>query len=146
VPVTYALRNGHWEEQHNLRLFLKLFFPFQFRDKTLGLPALRRTERSGFKCDALAPHRHALGQWSSTFLMLFLMLWWRPTITLFLWLLHNCNFATVLNHNINILYAVQGSFWPQRSREPQAGNHGSRHFLSCSLFQSMGLRALKPMY
>ncbi|ERE68548.1 hypothetical protein H671_7g17857, partial [Cricetulus griseus] len=28
-----------------------------------------------------------------------------PTITLFLLLLHNCNFATVMNHNVHIEYA-----------------------------------------
>lgn len=30
------------------------------------------------------------------------MLWWTPTIKLSLLLLHNCNFATVMNHNVNI--------------------------------------------
>jgi hypothetical protein len=32
-----------------------------------------------------------------------LMLWWLPTIQLFLVPLHNCNFATVMSHNVSIL-------------------------------------------
>jgi hypothetical protein len=34
----------------------------------------------------------------------FLMLWWPPSIKLFFLLLHNCNFATVMNHNVNIFW------------------------------------------
>jgi hypothetical protein len=42
-------------------------------------------------CDPLIPH-----------LVNELMLWRPPTIKLFLLLLHNCNCATVVNHNVNI--------------------------------------------
>lgn len=31
-----------------------------------------------------------------------LMLWWPPTRTLFLLLIHDCNFATIMNLNVNI--------------------------------------------
>ena len=35
--------------------------------------------------------------------MQFLILWWPSTITLFSLLLHNCNFAAVMYHNVNSL-------------------------------------------
>jgi hypothetical protein len=31
-----------------------------------------------------------------------LMLWWPPAMKLFVLLLNNCNFATVMSHNVNI--------------------------------------------
>jgi hypothetical protein len=45
-------------------------------------------------------------------LIQFLMMWWPPTIKLFLLLLHNCNFATVMNHNVNTLYATPKGLQP----------------------------------
>ena len=33
------------------------------------------------------------------------MLWWLPKLKLFPFLLHNCNFATLFSHKVNIWYA-----------------------------------------
>lgn len=54
---------------------------------------------------------HSITQWVSTFLMLqplnqFLMLGWPPKHNIILLLLHDCNFATDMNHNVNIWYAT----------------------------------------
>jgi len=44
-----------------------------------------------------------------------LILWWPPVIKLFLLLLHNCNFATVMKHNVNICVF----WWFQKIPEKQ---------------------------
>ena len=79
-------------------------------------------------------------------LVYFLMSWWPPTIkslSLLLSLFHNCNFATVMNYNVNIWYAgylivtpMKRLFNPQRVRTPR---------LSSSVLKDMSthLAALK---
>jgi hypothetical protein len=42
-----------------------------------------------------------------------LMLWWLPPIKPFLLLLHNYNFATAMNHTVNILYSGYLIYDPQ---------------------------------
>lgn len=53
-----------------------------------------------------------------------------PTIKSFSWLLHNCIFADVMNHNISIRYAGylisvshERVVEPQRGHDPQVENH-----------------------
>ena len=57
------------------------------------------------------------------------MLWWPPTIRLFSLLLHDCNFATVVNCNVNIWYAGYLIFSSLRGLNPQVENHWSRNCL-----------------
>jgi hypothetical protein len=47
-----------------------------------------------------------------------------PTIKLFLLLLYNCNFATVMNSNVNVF----GDRGLPRGHDPQVGKHCSRSF------------------
>ena len=56
-------------------------------------------------------------------LIQFLMLFWPLVIKLFSLILHNYNFATIMNHNINIWYIGYLVFNPQRGRDPQVENH-----------------------
>ena len=48
-------------------------------------------------------------------------MWWPPTIKLFLFLLHNYNFATVITHNVNIWYAdcLRQLTWKDFSTPPK---------------------------
>ena len=55
-------------------------------------------------------------------LIQFLMLWWLPNHNLFLFLLHNCIFATVMNYNVDIWYAGYMICGPQRDCDPQIEN------------------------
>lgn len=56
-----------------------------------------------------------------------LMLWWHPTITLYLPLISNCNSATVMTHHVNIcgfpMVSVKGSLDLHRVRDPQVENY-----------------------
>jgi hypothetical protein len=52
------------------------------------------------------------------------------TIKFFLFLLHNCNFSSVMNHNVNLCFLMvlgnpcESSFdSPQRGHYPQAEDH-----------------------
>lgn len=79
-----------------------------------------------------------LDQWFSIFLILWhFMLWWPPTIKLFSFLLHNCNFATIMYYvlcNVNICgFFLRSSgnpcesfVWPQSGHNPQVENHRLR--------------------
>lgn len=92
----------------------------------------------------LCPHI-CIAQRFSTLLMLWpfntvLMLWWPPTTKLLLLLLHKCNFATHMDHNINNLICrwpqatpVKGSFYLQRGCEPWVENCWYKDS-SCPLF------------
>ena len=79
------------------------------------------------------------GQWFSIFLMLlsfnavpqtqFFMLWWSPTIKLFVLLLYTCHFATGINCNLSIWYVgyLRGDPSPlARSQDPHVENHCSK--------------------
>ena len=59
-------------------------------------------------------------------LIQFLVLCWPPAIKILSSQLHNCNFATVINHNVNIWCArylifdlCEKAVWPWRGRDPQ---------------------------
>ena len=69
------------------------------------------------------------------------MLWWLPTIKLFLLLLHKCNFVTVLNCDVNIWYSgyqkydvFKSLFNSQRGCDPQAEECCSRLWQSVMIF------------
>jgi hypothetical protein len=65
-----------------------------------------------------------------TFKIQFLIMWWLPTIKLFLLLFQNCNFATVLSHNVNI-WCARYLIWDlQKDHNPEVENHGSEWSLS----------------
>ena len=51
------------------------------------------------------------------------MLWWPPIIKLFLLLLHNCNFAIGMNHNVKVCDGLRRHLW--RGHSTQVDNHCS---------------------
>lgn len=56
------------------------------------------------------------------------LMWWRPTIKLFLWLIYNCNFATILNLNVNMLCRISdmGPLWKTHSAPKEVVGHRLR--------------------
>lgn len=80
-----------------------------------------------------------LDQQISTFLcplLQSLMLWWWPTIELFLLLLHESDFITLINHTVNILTPMKWSFDPQKGHDKQVENYCPRWFLIQPSWQS----------
>jgi hypothetical protein len=83
--------------------------------------------------------------WFSAFLTLqhFFMLWWPQTIKLFSLLLYCCNFAAIMNCNINV-YVFSGLRWlpgkvhliPRKGRDPQVESFcsGAVSSFLCVLF------------
>lgn len=87
-------------------------------------------------------------------LVLFFIVWWPPSRTLFCFYCVT-DFAAVVSHNVNIWYAgcllcdpMKGSFNPQRGRDPQDENHGSRFCLHIFTYWVMSSDApcLKPAF
>ena len=86
------LKEGHrmWEVGQNWN-WEEGFFLKNLARKPASALAWTSGSQLSQCCDPLIPH-----------LVNELMLWRPPTIKLFLLLLHNCNCATVVNHNVNI--------------------------------------------
>ena len=77
----------------------------------------------------------------------FLMWWWTPTITLLLFLLQNCDLATVRSHHVNYLWfaVVSGDLW--KGCDSQVENHcfrGRFSFVLMKDFRNIA-GALMPM-